>query len=103
MTITLSETQGRAIAAIRSLGTLAVRGRPARLDAIRAPLLNVIAEGDHIVPPPSARCLEQLVSSDKRQTWELRGGHIGAIVSRRAKAAFWPRLSQWLVDNQRRG
>ena len=84
-------------------GTLAVRGRPARLDAIRAPLLNVIAEGDHIVPPPSARCLEQLVSSDKRQTWELRGGHIGAIVSRRAKAAFWPRLSQWLVDNQRRG
>lgn len=78
-------------------GRLRINGRAVRLEAIRCPVLNVVAPGDHIVPGPTARPLAGLVGAEDSQTWEIPGGHIGAIISRTAARALWPRLTDWLA------
>ena len=51
-------------------GSLRLGGRDVDLGAIRCPLLNVIAQNDHIVPPDGSRPLTSLVGSE--QADELR-------------------------------
>ncbi len=73
-------------------------GRPARLDAIDCPLLAVTFEHDHIVPVASAAPLVEQVSSPDKARLHLDGGHVGAVVSRKASRTLWPQLSQWWAD-----
>jgi polyhydroxyalkanoate synthase len=76
-------------------GRFRLNGKPARLEAIDCPLLAVTFGDDHIVPKDSAAVLvERVASSDKREL-HLRGGHVGAVVSKKAKASLWPALSEW--------
>lgn len=75
---------------------LYVAGRLAKLSSIGAPLLNVLADGDHIVPAACAAALSARVGSTDKELWQLPGGHIGAIVSRTAARRFWPTLTTWL-------
>jgi polyhydroxyalkanoate synthase len=78
-------------------GELTIHGKKVDLANIRCPLLNVVAMGDHIVPAETALPLSELVSSSDKDTWQLRGGHIGSIVSRGAQKKFWPNLDNWLL------
>jgi polyhydroxyalkanoate synthase len=76
-------------------GTMRLAGRPARLDAIDCPTLAVTFEHDHIVPLASAAALLTAVSSPDKAQLHLNGGHVGAVVSRKAAQGLWPQLSQW--------
>lgn len=76
-------------------GQFHLAGRPARLDAIDCPVLAVTFEHDHIVPTASATALLAGVSSPDRDRLHLGGGHVGAVVSRKAAAGLWPHLSRW--------
>jgi polyhydroxyalkanoate synthase subunit PhaC len=76
-------------------GTFTLSGRPARLDTIDCPVLAVTFEHDHIVPPASAAALLGHVASPDRDRLHLAGGHVGAVVSRKAAAGLWPALSRW--------
>ncbi|HEY5933929.1 MAG TPA: alpha/beta fold hydrolase [Kofleriaceae bacterium] len=71
-------------------GTFSVCGRPARLGAIRCPVLAVAFTDDHIVPVPSAKPLIDLAGSRDKQIVVDRGGHVGAVVSRKAADRLWP-------------
>lgn len=73
-------------------GEFAVLGRPARLSAIECPLLAIAFTDDHIVPVPSAQPLIDLASSRDKQLLVDRGGHVGAVVSRKAAQRLWPAL-----------
>ena len=73
----------------------ALSGRPARLRSIRMPTLAVTFADDHIVPQASASCLIERISSADKTELCLRGGHVGAVVSRRASTTLWPQLSAW--------
>lgn len=76
-------------------GELFVGGRRVDLGAIEAPVLVVSFEHDNIVSTQSAECLVTLVSSAKAEKLRLRGGHVGAVVSRKASEGLWPRVADW--------
>lgn len=76
-------------------GTLSLTCGPVRLSAITCPTLVVTFEHDSIVPHKSAAIvLERIASADKRQL-HLSGGHVGAVVSKKARAGLWPRMAEF--------
>jgi polyhydroxyalkanoate synthase len=74
-------------------GTFTLSGKPARLEAITCPTLAVTFEHDHIVPWQSAAAVLDAVSSTDKERLHLSGGHVGAVVSKGAKKALWPKLA----------
>ena len=58
-------------------------------------VLAVTFEHDHIVPPASATALLDGVASPDKAQLHLSGGHVGAVVSRKAASGLWPQLSRW--------
>jgi len=81
-------------------GTFTVCGRPARLPSIRCPVLAMAFADDHIVPPASAKPLIDLVGGRDKQLLVDRGGHVGAVVSRKAAGRLWPALHAFWADRQ---
>ncbi|MBT8496265.1 MAG: alpha/beta fold hydrolase [Deltaproteobacteria bacterium] len=79
-------------------GTMTLAGRPARLESIRCPLLVVTFEHDNIVPKACATLLAEMTSSTDSEHLHLRGGHVGAVVSRKAKDRLWMVLSRFWAE-----
>ncbi|HUS30976.1 MAG TPA: alpha/beta fold hydrolase [Kofleriaceae bacterium] len=71
-------------------GGFTVSGRPAELHNIKCPVLALAFADDHIVPLPSASPLVDRVASGDKQLVVQRGGHVGAVVSRKAADRLWP-------------
>ncbi len=83
-------------------GQLSLSGRPARLEAIRCPVLNVTFAHDSIVPAKSAAVLSERVSSKDNERLHLPGGHVGAVVSRKAAKGLWPAMARfWAAHDER--
>jgi polyhydroxyalkanoate synthase len=78
-------------------GTLTVRGEPVRLDQVRANLLNVVAQADHITPPAQSKHLMERFGSPDKQLREIPGGHIGAMAGSGARKHTWPAIDDWLA------
>jgi polyhydroxyalkanoate synthase len=79
-------------------GTLKMRGEIVDVAKIKANLLNIIAEQDHIVPPCQSRgFLEQTGSADTREL-RLKGGHIGIMAGSGARRQCWPQIDAWLAE-----
>jgi polyhydroxyalkanoate synthase len=76
-------------------GTFALSGVPARMESITCPTLVVTFEHDNIVPWQSAKELHDRVASTDKEHVQLRGGHVGAVVSRAAAKGLWPKLSSF--------
>ncbi len=74
-------------------GEFTVLGRPAKLSSITCPVLAIAFTDDNIVPVPSAQPLIDLVGSRDKQILVDRGGHVGAVVSRKASKKLWPAMS----------
>jgi polyhydroxyalkanoate synthase len=78
-------------------GTLRVRGELVDLHKLRASLLNVIAEADHITPPCQSERVLDFVGSEDKEVLRVRGGHIGIMAGRGAEKNTWPHIEQWLA------
>lgn len=79
-------------------GTLMVRGERVDLSHIRASLLNVIAESDHIAPPCQSESLMSKVGSEDAQMLKVAGGHIGVMTGSGAVKRTWPQIDAWLAQ-----
>jgi polyhydroxyalkanoate synthase len=79
-------------------GTLSLNGRALELKAVRQPLLNLYARGDHIVPPAACAALAQHVGSDDYSELALDTGHIGMYASRAAREEIPRRILTWLRE-----
>lgn len=77
-------------------GTLTIGGEPVRLAELKANLLNVIAESDHITPPCQSERVMQLVGSHDKEVHRVKGGHIGIMAGRGAEKTTWPHIDAWL-------
>jgi polyhydroxyalkanoate synthase len=77
-------------------GEIPVGGRMVRLADIRSPLLNVMAENDHMVPPEASEPLGDLVGSSDVTEVRIPAGHIGLAAGRDAKRNTVPRIIEWL-------
>lgn len=73
-------------------------GKKVNLKNISMPLLVLIAEYDHIVPPESTRPLLDVVSSTDKTIMSFPAGHIGISVSGKAHKELWPAVCNWLKE-----
>jgi len=79
-------------------GNHVVRGEVVDLQKITVPVLNVVAELDHIVPPHQSLDLADHLGSDDVRTEVLAAGHIGIMSGRSAGQHLWPLLADWLAE-----
>ena len=77
-------------------GTLVVRGEKVNLGALRASLLDVIAEDDHITPPCQSETVLDKVGSRDKEILRVPGGHIGVMAGSGAAKTTWPKIEAWL-------
>jgi polyhydroxyalkanoate synthase len=78
-------------------GTLSLRGEPVELSRIRANFLNMIAEADHIVPPPESETIVERIGSKDKEQMVVPGGHIGVMAGSGAVKRTWPHIEKWLA------
>jgi polyhydroxyalkanoate synthase len=79
-------------------GTLTMRGEPVRLGNVRANLLNIIADADHITPPCHSEELLPAFGSEDKEMFRLKAGHIGLMLSSSANKVTWPKIESWLDE-----
>ncbi|MFT3811808.1 MAG: alpha/beta fold hydrolase [Acidovorax sp.] len=77
-------------------GTLVVGGKPVKVENIKVPLLHVIAQYDHIVPPPASFPLVAKAGSTDKTEIILPGGHVSLAAGPNAIKRMWPALNSWL-------
>ncbi len=78
-----------------------VGGQRVNLSNIRASLLNIVAEYDHIVPPSQSVSIMDLVSSQDKHLEMISAGHVGIMAGRGARYHLWPKIAEWLGERSR--
>jgi polyhydroxyalkanoate synthase len=66
------------------------------LKKINVPLLNIVAEEDHLVHPECSVPLNEVVSSEDRRLIRFHTGHVGLIASSYSQNNVLPKVGQWL-------
>jgi polyhydroxyalkanoate synthase len=73
-----------------------LNGKKINLKNITMPLLNVMAEFDHLVPTDASKPLTEAVSSSDKETLVFPTGHIGIFVGSKSQKEVCPRIAEWL-------
>jgi polyhydroxyalkanoate synthase len=67
------------------------------LSTIKVPLLNIIADEDHLVSPQCSAPLNDIVSSTDKRLMKFHTGHVGLIASLYSQNNVLPKVGQWLM------
>jgi polyhydroxyalkanoate synthase subunit PhaC len=78
--------------------TFALAGERIDLGNLRAPTLVVTFKHDTIVPEASAVPLYDRAGAADKLHLSLSGGHVGAVVARKASESLWPQLSRFWAE-----
>lgn len=84
-------------------GQVRIGGRRVDLENIAAPVLNVYAQQDHIVPPDAAKALAGCLGDVAYEELALPGGHIGIYVGAASQGPLPAAISDWLRQGPDRG
>jgi polyhydroxyalkanoate synthase len=76
---------------------LELNGKKINLKNITMPLLNIMAEFDHLVPNEASIPLNDAVSSKEKEMAVFPTGHIGIFVGSKSQKEVCPRISKWLT------
>jgi polyhydroxyalkanoate synthase len=79
-------------------GELKVGDEEVLLSNINCPVFVIGSQDDEIVPFESAATLIDLVSSDVKELKQINGGHIGIVISSKAKENFWIPVEKWVKN-----
>ena len=79
-------------------GTLTIRGERVDLAKLRASVLNVIAEADHITSPCQSEGIMDRIGSKDKEVFRVKGGHIEIMAGSGAEKTTWPHIEQWLAQ-----
>jgi polyhydroxyalkanoate synthase subunit PhaC len=66
------------------------------LKKINVPLLNIVAEEDHLVSPECSVPLNEAVSSEDKRLIRFHTGHVGLIASSYSQNNVLPKVGQWI-------
>jgi len=66
------------------------------LSQIKVPLLNIVAEEDHLVSSNCSAPLNEAVSSSDKRLMRFHTGHVGLIASSYSQNNVLPKVGQWL-------
>ncbi len=75
-----------------------VAGRRVDLANITCPVLTIVTDRDAICPPLAARALGERSGSNDVSVLSIPGGHVGAVVGKRASSELYPKLGSWLAE-----
>jgi polyhydroxyalkanoate synthase len=78
-------------------GEFELSGRKVDLKSITAPVLNVFALDDHIIPPDCSRALGGKIGSSDYTEIPLPGGHVGLFVSSKSQGKLSQSIADWLL------
>ena len=81
------------------MGEFQLQDKPVKLQNITCPLLTLVAEQDHLVPPNSTLAILHYVSSKFIHGMSIDAGHIGLAVSSKAHKQLWPDAAMWIADH----
>jgi polyhydroxyalkanoate synthase len=79
-------------------GELFLRDGRVDLGRITCPLLLLTAKNDHLVAPPSTEGIRPHVASQEIKSMMIDAGHVGLVVSGKARKSLWPDATRWLAD-----
>lgn len=79
-------------------GEVVLGGQRVELKNITCPVLNIYAEQDHLVPPPSSKALGEYVGSKDYTAKGFPVGHIGMYVSGKAQRDLAPAIAEWVKE-----
>lgn len=82
-------------------GELEVGGKKVNLKNLTAPLMNIYATEDHLVPPAATIPLNDLVGSKDKELYSFKGGHIGVFVGGKSQKELAPAVTKWLKDRDK--
>jgi polyhydroxyalkanoate synthase len=75
-----------------------VDGQLVDLSNIRASLLNVVAQYDHLVSQAQAESIMDQISSEDKELRVIPSSHVGIMASRGARYKLWPEVVEWLSE-----
>lgn len=75
---------------------LTLAKRPVRLKKISAPVLNIFASKDHLVPPSASIPLGARIGSKDYESMEVNAGHIGLYVGGKTRKSVPAAVTAWL-------
>ncbi|MDQ3872907.1 MAG: class III poly(R)-hydroxyalkanoic acid synthase subunit PhaC [Thermoproteota archaeon] len=75
---------------------LKLRDKLVDLSTIKVPLLNIVADEDHLVSPECSAPLNDVVSSTDKRLMRFHTGHVGMIASLYSQNNVLPKVGQWL-------
>lgn len=78
-------------------GELDVGGQRVDLKRIACPVLNMMAQHDHIAPYEATHELTSLVGSEDKEDVVLKGGHVSLVAGMNAVTRLWPKVNEWLA------
>jgi len=70
-------------------------GEHVDIENIDMPVLQIVAEYDHLIPPEASKPFNDAVPSDDKTIMEFPTGHIGMSVSSKSHAELWPDVCDW--------
>jgi polyhydroxyalkanoate synthase len=77
---------------------LELDGKHVDLNDVTMPVLQVIGQYDHLIPPEASRPFNDQVPSDDATIMEESTGHIGLSVSSKSHANLWPNVAEWFAE-----
>jgi polyhydroxyalkanoate synthase len=66
------------------------------LSKIKVPVLNIVADEDHLVSPECSTPLNDMVASQDKRLMRFHTGHVGLIASSYSQNNVLPKVGQWL-------
>jgi polyhydroxyalkanoate synthase len=77
---------------------LELDGEAVDVTNIDMPVLQVLGEYDHLIPPEASKPFNDVVGTDDVTTIEYPTGHIGLSVSSSSHRNVWPQVADWYHD-----
>ena len=77
---------------------LEINGEKVDITTIDAPIIQIIGEYDHLIPPEASKPFNDVVGSDDVTTIQYPTGHIGMSVSSSAHEDVWPKVCDWFHE-----
>ncbi len=76
-------------------------GKHVDVENIDMPVLQIVAEYDHLIPPGASKPFNEAIPSEDTEIMEFPTGHIGMSVSSRSHAELWPDVCEWFEERSR--
>ncbi|MEF8782211.1 MAG: class III poly(R)-hydroxyalkanoic acid synthase subunit PhaC [Haloarculaceae archaeon] len=77
---------------------LEIGGQQVDVEDIDMPVLQILGEYDHLIPPTASKPFNDVVGSDDVSTIEYPTGHIGLSVSSSSHEDVWPEVCEWFHE-----